>query len=84
MAYLAPKWKFSGHFCIFSFKTYCHMAESMLYCKRRKDEKPSQNRQIAQIPPVTSRQGGCFMPRKHNPFDNFKAVLDKAAELLGL
>ena len=24
------------------------------------------------------------MPRKHNPFDNFKAVLDKAAELLGL
>ena len=24
------------------------------------------------------------MPRKHNPFDNYKAVLDKAAEMLGL
>ena len=24
------------------------------------------------------------MPRKHNPFDNYKAVLDKAAGLLGL
>ena len=35
MAYLAPKWKFSGHFCIFSFKTYCVMDENMLYCKRR-------------------------------------------------
>ena len=24
------------------------------------------------------------MPRKHNPYENYKAVLDKAAELLGL
>lgn len=24
------------------------------------------------------------MPRKHNPYDNYKAVLDKAAGLLGL